>query len=142
VNCTLAEAEAEFVPAYNPSKPTRRGKIWLAYQNYLNDLRQIIGTETNFFQWLDGSFIGKKVNPSDLDMVTFLSETVFSTYEKQLEKLTKPLVAMGYGEYLDAYIVPQEQEHLIYWEANFSRIKNEKNKLPQPLKKGFIQINF
>ncbi len=58
MNCTLAEAEAEFVPAYNPSKPTRRGKIWLAYQNYLNDLRQIIGTETNFFQWLDGSFIG------------------------------------------------------------------------------------
>lgn len=72
----MATFEAVFVNSF-PTSLTRRG-IFEAYMDYLSQLTDAFGT--GFYQWLGGSYITRKPNPEDLDVVTFLD---YQRYESQ-----------------------------------------------------------
>lgn len=121
-----------------------RTPIFEAYLDYLDRLHQIVGG--GFYQWIDGSFITQKVDPKDIDFVTFLDFGQMQRHEKELNTLRK----MRYEgkRYLDNYFVstyPKEHskfylyeiEHL-EWLHRFERDTRKKMKHT----KGIIQLNF
>ena len=55
----------------------------------------------NFFQWVDGSFIGRsKENPRDIDLVSFVEYNKYRKYYKDFEALKKLYPK------IDSYSVP------------------------------------
>jgi len=88
-----------FVEAF-PDSQTRSGlhKNWL---RYTSDLRNLVGV--GFTQWLNGSFVTQKLNPNDLDLVTFLPFEQFHHYENDLEDFWS---FSREAEGLDPYMVP------------------------------------
>ncbi|NBB19018.1 hypothetical protein GVN20_06585 [Runella sp. CRIBMP] len=47
-----------------------RTSIFDEYEQYILRIQQIINGP--FYQWVDGSFTSKKLNPRDIDVVTFV----------------------------------------------------------------------
>ena len=142
---TLDEFQAVFVDAF-PESETRR---WL-FDNYLDwifDFQRDIFPY--FTQWIDGSFVTQKLNPKDIDFVTFLDGRVFEIKEKRKE-LDRFWSFSNEDKGLDAYLIADlSREH-----HDFSKIENQKliwrelygHTRNAPLKprlpKGFVQINF
>lgn len=127
-----------------------RKELYDKYLNYLLDLKKVIGQETHFYQWLNGSYVTKKEKPQDIDLVTFVDLQV---YEKELIKndfLKSPYSEKIYG--LDCYFVkiyPENHKRNFefladraYWIDWFSKTnpKHHRNKLTFP--KGYIEIKF
>lgn len=80
-----------------------RKDLYDKYLNYLLDLKKVIGQETNFYQWLNGSYVSKREKPQDIDLVTFID---FQVYDKEITKndfLKSPKSEILYG--LDCYFV-------------------------------------
>jgi hypothetical protein len=120
-----------------------RKNLFDEYLNYIIFLKEFeLG---NFFQWIDGSFVSKKVKPNDIDIVTFIEYEKYDFYFKEIAKLQKQFKG------LDAYFVKVFPENhpseFIYkldktewgFQFSFSRINSKTGKSS---KKGFIQINF
>ncbi|MEN9612871.1 MAG: hypothetical protein RLZZ628_3685 [Bacteroidota bacterium] len=59
----------EKILVYDFPNHSSRYEILSGYKLYLEKLKQIIGN--SFFQWVDGSFVTDKLNPNDIDIVTF-----------------------------------------------------------------------
>ncbi len=55
---------------------TTRGGIFGNYLDWLATFRSSV-CEAGFYQWIDGSFVTRKNNPNDLDIVTFVDSRVF-----------------------------------------------------------------
>jgi hypothetical protein len=122
-------------------KMAKRYKIFKEYNTYLEDLNIIVG-ECSYSQWIDGSFVTKKTNPNDIDLVTFLPEDIFFKVETKLSALTKPRVQILYNGLIDAYILPDTEANRNAWYFEFSRVKG-RNKKPIPgKKKGFIELHI
>lgn len=65
---SISELEEEFVNPF-PNSTTRKD-IYDGHSNYIIELVNVL--ESNFSQWLDGSFVTKKLNPNDIDVVNFV----------------------------------------------------------------------
>lgn len=83
IETTLEVFEDVFVKSF-PTSSTR-SVIFAEYLTYLNRLQQIIGKE--FYQWIDGSFTTQKLNPRDIDIVTFIEASLFDANEPLLRDL-------------------------------------------------------
>jgi len=139
IEINLINFEDRFVHAYKESKT--RAKLFENYSNYVNSLKLIIGT--GFFQWIDGSFVTNKLNPKDIDFVTFIDWKVYYNNEILLDSLRE----LRYNKILgiDGYIVlvypPEHKKNILYeadrlqWIFEFSRSRTDQ-------RKGFIQINY
>ena len=94
----------------------------------------------NFYQWIDGSFVTKKISPRDIDVVSFIETKEFKKNEKELFLLSKML------QNIDCYFVEvflkDDKKYFItqtdtsYWFHLFQGTRKPR------IKKGFIQINF
>ena len=71
-----------FVDEFEDS--TTRKLIFEQYQRYLLDIRTMITDD--FVQWIDGSFVSRKTNPNDIDVVTFLDFDVYETHKALILK--------------------------------------------------------
>ncbi|TAF94263.1 MAG: hypothetical protein EAZ46_10770 [Runella sp.] len=102
-------------------------------------MRQIVGG--GFYQWIDGSFVTQKLNPKDVDFVTFIDAQIFEQNEKNLEKMrgvqyvNRPL--------LDSYFVATYDDirfecDRLYWFHKFE--KDDRKRFKN--KKGFIKLKF
>ncbi len=98
LSVTVAEVEKAFVRPF-PDSDTR---AWLfnSLQVYNRDLGREI--KVPFRQYIDGSFVTHKLNPNDIDLVTFIPTPVFERHRAGLEGF--------WGYYwgrmgLDAYLV-------------------------------------
>ena len=80
IEINLEEFERLFITNFPNSESRNR-----LFQNYLSYIRKIKNEiDSTFYQWIDGSFVTSKLNPNDIDLVTFLN---FEIYENNLPKL-------------------------------------------------------
>jgi hypothetical protein len=97
----------------------------------------------NFRQWVNGSFTTKKVQPNDIDVVTFVDHVLFDKHEsvfrewyrnRKQGKIDCYFVRV-YPEGHQNYFLTQS-DTLQFWH-DFTRDYKKKSE-----KKGFIQLNF
>ena len=95
-------------------------------------------------QWIDGSFITNKLQPGDIDIVTFIP---FASYEPIVDELIDWYSTFSlYDRGLDAYICPVYPSDYLeynlfldrkqYWQKLFSSRKNENGE------KGFLELTL
>lgn len=139
IRCSTTEFYENFVEPF-PLSETRK----LLYENwleYVGSLRELTGE--GFTQWLNGSFVTAKLNPQDLDMVTFIDYQIYRKFEIDLEPFwTHHLENQG----LDAYLVaiypdyhPEYAKSLSFssdWKRRFH------NNWYSQLKKGFLELTI
>lgn len=139
IETDFATFEAVFVNTF-PVSLTRRG-IFEAYIDYLNRLTGAFGT--GFHQWLGGSYITRKPNPEDLDVVTFLD---YQRYESQPRLLWEfRQTRLQQKQRIDGYLVPVYPEghpkrslfesDQIQWRFDFGRNLHR-------YRNGILQLNF
>lgn len=131
--------KAEFVDAF-PLSGTRR-VIFDNFSEYVERLIPIIGK--GFHQWVDGSFVTRKLNPRDIDVVTFVDANIYYCNEREIDVLRDD--QLDRQTRVDEYFVKKYPEshrkHVFYhidclqWHDQFSRSRALKSK-------GFIQLNF
>ncbi|OJV15505.1 MAG: hypothetical protein BGO21_31450 [Dyadobacter sp. 50-39] len=132
--------KAEFVDAF-PRSSTRQ-VIFENFSVYMEKLVAIIGTD--FHQWIDGSFVTRKLNPGDIDFVTFVNAKTFSRNEHLLYLLKE--YSRDQRLRIDGYFVkdyPKDhkdffQSYLdsVQWMHGFSKDTRKGQS------KGFIQLNY
>lgn len=100
-----------------------------------------------YTQWIDGSFVSRKLNPNDIDVVTFVDATLYDQFEKQFD------VLRGWRnrqpKTVDGFFVRQYPENHRYrvrydydcidWLNTFGTWIDRTQKTRD---KGFITINF
>ncbi|MGG7663339.1 DUF6932 family protein [Dyadobacter sp. BHUBP1] len=134
-----ATFKAEFVDAF-PRSSTRQ-VIFQNFSEYLERLIPIIGT--GFHQWIDGSFVTRKLSPRDIDLVTFVDAGIYYSNEPEIDIFRNGY--LGHKARIDEYFVKQypdahrkyEFYHMdtLQWYNQFTTSRAQ-----QP--KGFIQLNF
>ena len=145
IEIDLEEFEKIFITNFPNSESRNR-----LFQNYLSYIQKIKDEiDSTFYQWIDGSFVTSKLNPNDIDLVTFIN---FEFYENNLSKLTD---LQGHNlkkeQNLDCYFVKEYPiEHKNYeiitkydsveWFHLFSKTRVNRN--GKRYSKGIIQINF
>lgn len=97
INADLEILRKVFVTQYEHS--ITRKRLFENYLVYSNDLIQIINGP--FFQWIDGSFVTTKLNPGDIDVITFVDHQVFK--EKRLLFMNRQDLKTNKG--IDSYFV-------------------------------------
>lgn len=136
---SLADFEAVFVTGF-PESLTRR-RIFGRYLAYVEELRGIVGS--GFVQWVDGSFVTRKVNPGDIDFLTLLE---IDRYEKNREAIDALRMRRSEpNSVIDGYFLfirPENhpQWHLYAadrdeWYRHFRWGRDDEQK-------GFVQLNF
>lgn len=118
-----------------------RNHLFDNYLSYIDDLQKEVFPY--FEQWIDGSFITKKTNPKDIDIVTFLD---YKVYELRGESFMDRFWSFSLEkEGIDAYIVktyPSTHELYLpflevesYYQNLFSIDRMDKSK-------GIIKLKF
>jgi hypothetical protein len=120
------------------------------FENYLNYNEALLKTvKSDYVQYFNGSFTTKKVNPNDIDLVSFVDYQALLENEKYVEENLLNKAALNvYG--IDAYLVvvyPETHPYRIrtlsdaaYWNHWFGFSKFDRRKKRSP--KGFIEIFF
>ncbi|WP_305951941.1 DUF6932 family protein [Emticicia oligotrophica] len=118
-----------------------RTLIFEQYLDYINDLKALLNAP--FYQWIDGSFVSKKKNPNDIDLVTFIEKDIFQTKTKEIRDFRK--LRFHSQSKIDGYfieILPETDENYFNYEIDrqewfytFSTTRSFHNK-------GILQVNF
>lgn len=125
------------------------------HRRYLFD-KYILYTESlkkelifgSFFQWIDGSFVSKKRDPHDIDILTFVDYREFEYDSNRFEKFKYPLSLINFD--IDGYIVviyPEDHKNYplyegdrLYWMDLFNKTRRNKSGIKN--QKGFLELNF
>ena len=131
--------EAFFVVAFAQSESRRR--LFDNYLKYVQELQSF--APTGFYQWIDGSFITNKLNPRDIDFVTFLDWQDYRKNDTAISELRKRRFDKSSG--MDGYFVEvfpalhkdfsNFQITRVEWLHLFATSRTSKSK-------GIIQLNF
>lgn len=140
IEVDLDTLEAYFVTAFPKSQTRKR-----LFENYLRYIYRFQDEVFPFFeQYINGSFVTKKENPKDIDIVTFLD---FEVYEKRGDRFLDKFWTFSLEDKgIDAYLVKDyPKNHQMYQETAEAKIIWEdlytrRNKR-QP-SKGFLKIVF
>jgi hypothetical protein len=144
IGSNLEEFETEFVK--NIGSKVRR-HLFEKYMDYTMSLKKEL-TFGSFFQWIDGSFVSKKSDPNDLDIVTFTNYQELDNDANKLDMFKYPASLVNFE--IDAYLVmiyPQEHKNYslyigdrFYWMDLFNKTRRNRNGLK--MQKGFLELNF
>jgi hypothetical protein len=131
--------KTEFVDAF-PRSDTRQ-VIFRNFSEYVEGLMPIIGT--GFHQWIDGSFVTKKLNPRDIDVVTFVNADVYYNNEREIDFLRayQRDHKTGVDEYFVKEYPETHRKHVFYY-SDLVQWRNEFSTSRARKSKGFIQLNF
>jgi len=140
IPATFQQLENEFVTNIPTDK---RKTIFENYLKYTEDFKK--ASNVTLHQWVNGSFISKKKNPGDIDLVTFLDFELVKKLGKQLDTFKFPGSELNYG--VDAYIVevyPDDNENIFryradkaYWYDRFTKTRRIRG---NRLSKGFLEV--
>lgn len=143
INSTVQELENEFVLNIQSVK---RKEIFDAYVKYNEDFKKLCNLE-ELPQWINGSFVTKKKNPGDIDLVTFLDYETIQQLGSKLDDFKFPNSEIIYG--VDAYIIevyPKNHKCRIryisdkaYWLDRFTKTRRIRG---NKLSKGFLEIKY
>lgn len=120
------------------------------FQNYIrysDELKELLeGTELK--QWLNGSFVTKKKNPKDIDLVTFIDYSIVQMARENLYEFVADKAWENYA--VDAYIIEVHSEDsplyqfsksdTLEWFHLFSRTRRNRRGNIYP--KGFLEIYY
>lgn len=81
ISTTIDELYNAFVHPFALSET--REHLFGEWIKYNRMLRHEIGTK--YTQWIDGSFVTQKLNPKDIDVVSFIPTYLFRKFEKRLD---------------------------------------------------------
>jgi hypothetical protein len=124
-----------------------RKVIFEKYVNYSDALKSLL-EGAHLQQWINGSFVTKKINPSDIDLVTFISHKDIIARGDKLKPFGKAGSFAAYG--IDAYLLevfPKSNKEYFRteydtkeWFSWFTKTKINRrgNKFP----KGFLEIIY
>jgi hypothetical protein len=142
IRSNIAEFEETFV---NDTCAPKRRELFNNYIHYTNELKNWCGG-IEITQWVDGSFVVKKREPRDIDLVTFIDFSVEETVKDNLADFKYPLSEIVFG--VDAYLVkiypPDHNLYKLYisdrayWMDHFS--KTRRNRIGNKSSKGFLEI--
>jgi hypothetical protein len=143
IKSSIQELENEFVKKIPSSK---RKEIFQAYVKYNEDFKKVCNLD-ELHQWINGSYVTKKNNPGDIDLVTFLDHDIVRELGIKLDDFKYPNSEIIYG--VDAYIVEVYPEDHInrfiyisdkaYWMDRFTKTRRVRG---NRLSKGFLEINL
>lgn len=141
---SISEFEETFVKSvYTPG----RRQLFINYINYSSELKDQCGG-IGITQWIDGSFVTKKQEPHDIDLVTFIDFSIAEMFEDTLSEFKYPRSEIMFG--VDAYLVktypPGHRLYKVYlsdrayWINHFGKTK--RNRVGNKSSKGFLEIKF
>lgn len=143
INSTVQELKNEFVLNI-PS--IKREEIFETYVKYNEDFKKVCKLE-KLHQWVNGSFVTKKTNPGDIDLVTFLDSKIIQQLGSKLDIFKYPYSESIYG--VDAYIIevyPENHKHRFrfisdraYWLNRFTKTRRIRG---NKLSKGFLEVKY
>ncbi|QJD77613.1 DUF6932 family protein [Spirosoma rhododendri] len=123
------------------SESTTRRALFERYLQYNDTLRQLI--PAGFRQWVDGSFISRKLNPRDIDFLTFVDYQLYENHESAFDELRRIRLDRSFG--IDGYFVKvypnthrlynDYQSDLIEWQYQFGTTRKHESK-------GFLEITI
>ena len=123
-----------------------RNKIFQEYLLFLNAI-QDLGINP-FYQWINGSFTTMKMNPNDIDVVTFLDYKQHEIFDDALSNLKYSFRQKKVDGYFVAIFPEEHPDRSLFtsyvydfWH-NFTRDMKKEVRLKAKFKKGFIKINF
>ena len=135
--------ESEFVDSFESEL---RKKHFDKLSKYLEALKSVVKEEITI--WVNGSYVTKKLNPKDIDVVVFIHWKIVEANIKELKSFTRPEVLANYG--VDSYLVRvYEKGHQlnvithsdrIHWLYDFSR--TQPNRRGKTFQKGFLEIKY
>ncbi|QKZ13025.1 DUF6932 family protein [Spirosoma sp. KUDC1026] len=76
----------------------QRQEILTRYKSFLDRLRDIVPFRHR--HWIDGSFVSKKMQPNDIDVIIFVPHVCFATASGKLKELKEQ-----FRECIDCYFV-------------------------------------
>jgi hypothetical protein len=125
-----------------PDSQTRR-HLFRQWEIYNQRLKQKIGDDI-LVQWVNGSFVTAKINPGDIDCVTFVP---YESYQRAEDSLLEFYTTISlYDNGLDAYLCPvydlNDNRHPEYrqrcsdWSFLFGQLRDS------TLQKGFLELSF
>ena len=100
ISATIDELYDIFVVPFPESET--RSRLFADWTKYNRMLRQEL--DKDFTQWVDGSFVTQKLNPKDIDIVSFIPSYLFRKFEKRLDYYWTD---NWEKEGVDAYLVEQ-----------------------------------
>lgn len=126
----------------------RRLEIFKNYVAFLDGFKQEV--TQNFIQWIDGSFVTKKLIPRDIDFVTLIDYQTYERCQTIIENKFRREPAKNIFGLVDAYVVKMypvghsqrwvSEYDLIYWRRWFSETRM--NRAKKKFAKGFIEIRY
>ena len=135
----FATVKRVFVDEFTNS--TNRHSIFKRYEELNARLLQLM--PGGFTQWVDGSFISRKINPNDIDVLTFVDTILYQRYE-QTFRVLRNAFAVGYGR-VDANVIqvyPNGHPKLFLYESDYIEwLHSWSRTVQKPRKsKGFIEL--
>ena len=140
----LEDFRLKFVEAF--AKSRTRPEIFAGYLKYLDDLEKILGSTSGLIQWINGSFVTNKLNPADIDLVSFANNSVVEDHEAALKNLLSFEAKRVYQ--VDGYIVrvyPDDHTKSFrtvsdkaYWNDWFENTKPDRKR--KRYQKGYVEI--
>jgi hypothetical protein len=123
-----------------------RTENYAKYRKYSNDLKKVLEVK-ELKQWIKGSFVTKKLNPKDIDFITFVDSSLVEKLEDKLVNFRPEKSWEVYG--VDAYILIVYTEgsesynrftmsDIAYWHGQFTRTR--RNRKGEKFPKGFLEI--
>ncbi len=144
VPATIAELRSHFVEGI-PSDT--RAQLFEKYVVYSSELKRLSGGK-HLRQWINGSFITKKSDPGDIDIITFLERSQVRKLDKLIENFRRQNSILLFG--VDAYIVEvhppgdkweqKTTSDTAYWYDLFQ--KTRRNRAGNVYKKGFLEVFY
>lgn len=124
-----------------------RHKIFEKFEAYIAEFQLEICK--SFTLWVNGSFISRKINPNDIDVVILLEYQIQEQFESLIRSKFTAIKTWKTTQ-VDAYILklfPEDHQMFkatafdkYYWVGKFSNSKI--NKEGKSFSKGFIQIKI
>lgn len=144
IEVNLDMIRENFVEAFKTS--STRKKIFTNFESFLIEFKTEV-TE-NFSVWVNGSFVTKKENPNDIDLLIFINFEILGQIESKLRAFSD--IRFRKTMLIDAYFIivyPPESNHFVYfqtdklyWQNQFSR--TAKNRFGKSFEKGFLELKI
>jgi len=137
ITCNLEILKNTFIDSF-PNSETRFS-LGKTYEQFSNDIQQLELKE--FFQFLNGSFVTQKLNPRDIDVVSFIDFQMYEAQEKRFKELKVHYKDLN----IDCYFVkkyPEKHKYFIryrtdmlYWNDLFTKSRKRQHK-------GYLKLKF
>jgi hypothetical protein len=138
ISVDLSIVQQYFVDAFPRSKT--RARLFANFEIYIARLQKELFPW--FEMWVDGSFVTKKENPKDIDVVVLLDFQVYDLKIKQLEKFYSFSLEK---EGIDAYIVsvfPEGHHFFEDFERELGLWRRRFTENREDGQKGFLKISL